>query len=64
MGQLALPNVPAEGWAIDPYIHSVLDRPGKGMGLPTHNREIVQFGMMTRGVGMTRNGGRCPKMFF
>ena len=47
VGQLALPNVPIEGWIIDPYADSLLDGPGKDMLLPTNNGEIFQFDMMT-----------------
>ena len=37
--ELVLPNVPIEEW--------IIDNPGKGMQLPTHNGEAVQFSMMT-----------------
>ena len=63
VGQLVLLNVPVERWIINPYEHSFLDSPGKGMCLPTHSGKIVQFGMMTWGVGMAMNWGRYSKMF-
>ena len=31
VGHMVLPNVPVEGWIIDPYVHSLLECPGKGM---------------------------------
>ena len=58
--QLVLHSVAVEGWIID---SNVLDGPGKGMWPPTHNWGIVQFGMMTLGVGKVINVGRFPEMF-
>ena len=63
VGQLVFPSAAVEGWITNPYVHSLLDSAGKVMGLPTHNGEILQFGVMTCGVGMVINGGRCPEMF-
>ena len=41
VGQLVLLNVLVKRCHIDPYVHSLLDGPGEGMGLPTNNGEIV-----------------------
>ena len=46
-GSWYLPNIPVEGWIINPQEHSLLDGPSNGMCLPTHNGGIIQFGMMS-----------------
>ena len=63
VGQVVLPKVPVKRWIIEPYVHSLLGGPGEGMWPPTNNGEIVQVSMMTWGVGMVINGGRCPEIF-
>ena len=39
-----------------------LDGPGNGLQLPTHYGEIVQFGIMTLGVGIVIDGEGCSEM--
>ena len=52
LGYLVLPSVPVEGWIIEPCVHSLLDGPSEGIWLPSNSGLIVQFIMMTWGVGM------------
>ena len=63
MGQPLLSNILVELCIIAHHIHSLHDVPSEHVQFPTHNRETVQTGMVTSGVGMVISGNRCPEMF-
>ena len=63
MGKIELANVPIEQWIIDPDEHGLLDGPCDVVQLSSHYGEAVHTGVMTCGVGMVIDGGRCPKIF-
>ena len=63
MGYPVLPDNPFEWWIIDPYTHGFFDGPSEVVWLPSHNREISKPRVMTWGVDMVVNGGRCLEIF-
>ena len=60
--ELELPQVPVEGWIIDPYEHGFLDSPDSAVCFPTHYGETVHIETVSRRLSMFVYGERSPKV--